>query len=63
MGLKAKQTGRSAIVFLVAGQSNAGGCGVFSPEVHKAMGRQKDRPLVPGSTAESFDRCLLHQPG
>ena len=49
-----KQTDRPAIVFLIAGQSNAGGCGVFSPEVHKALGRHKDRPLVPGSTAKEI---------
>ena len=49
---KGKQTDRPAIVFLVAGQSNAGGCGVFSLEVHKALGRHKSRPLVAGSTAE-----------
>jgi hypothetical protein len=37
-GLK-KQTSKAAIVFSVAGQSNAGGCGVMSPEVHKALGQ------------------------
>ena len=47
--LKEKQTGKPAIVFLVAGQSNAGGCGVFSPEVHEKFGRHKTRPLVLGS--------------
>jgi hypothetical protein len=49
---KPKQTSTPAIVFLVAGQSNAGGCGVLSPEIHQAMGRNKKRPLVPGSTAK-----------
>ncbi len=44
---KAKQTDRPAIVFLVAGQSNAGGMGVLSP----AQYVQKHPPLVPGSTA------------
>jgi len=29
-----KQTRNPAIVFMVAGQSNAGGCGIFSPEMH-----------------------------
>jgi len=51
---KPKQTNEAAIVFLVAGQSNAGGCGVLSPEVHKAMGRDKKRPLVLGSTAKEI---------
>lgn len=49
--LKEKQTGKPAIVFLVAGQSNAGGCGVISSQMHKKLGRHKSRPLVPGSTA------------
>jgi hypothetical protein len=44
---KEKQTDRPAIVFLVAGQSNAGGMGVLSPERYV----QKHPPLVPGSTA------------
>jgi hypothetical protein len=44
---KEKQTDRPAIVFLVAGQSNAGGMGVLSPEQYA----QKHPPLVPGSTA------------
>lgn len=50
--MKAKQTDKPAIVFMVAGQSNAGGCGVLSPELHKQLGRDKKRPLVPGSTAK-----------
>lgn len=49
--MKEKQTQNPAIVFLVAGQSNAGGCGIYSPEMHKALGRHKRRPLVPGTTA------------
>jgi len=50
--MKEKQTHNPAIVFMVAGQSNAGGCGVYSPEMHKELGRDKARPLVPGSTAK-----------
>ncbi len=46
-GPKEKQTDRPAIVFLVAGQSNAGGMGVLSPEQYG----QARPPLVPGSTA------------
>jgi len=49
--MKAKQTDKPALVFLVAGQSNAGGCGIYSPEMHKELGRDKHRPLVPGTTA------------
>ena len=51
---KEKQTGKPAIVFLVAGQSNAGGCGIMSPEQHEKLGRSKKRPLVPGSTAKEI---------
>ena len=43
---------RPAIVFLVAGQSNAGGCGVASPEAYEAQGFHIERPLVPRSTAK-----------
>lgn len=49
-----KQTQNPAIVFMVAGQSNAGGCGVYSPEMHKELGRDKARPLVPGTTASEI---------
>ncbi len=48
---KEKRTKNPAIVFMVAGQSNAGGCGIYSPEMHKELGRDKKRPLVPGTTA------------
>jgi alpha-N-arabinofuranosidase len=41
-----------AIVFLVAGQSNAGGCGVLSPEIHEVRGEHIKNPLLPGSTAQ-----------
>ena len=33
-GMKKKQADKPAIVFLVAGQSNAGGCGIISREMH-----------------------------
>lgn len=49
--MKAKQTQNPAIVFMVAGQSNAGGCGVYSPEMHQELGREKGRSLIPGTTA------------
>lgn len=48
---KEKRTQNPAIVFMVAGQSNAGGCGIYSPEMHKELGREEARPLVPGTTA------------
>jgi hypothetical protein len=54
------QTGKPAIVFLVAGQSNAEGTGVLSPQTHAALGRhdgtkgQKRRPLTPMSTASEI---------
>lgn len=47
---KEKQTQNPAIVYIVAGQSNVGGCGVYSPEMHKALGRDKKRPLNSGTT-------------
>ncbi len=48
--MKEKQTQNPAIVFMVAGQSNAGGCGVYSPEFQKESGQDKS-PWPPGSTA------------
>jgi len=48
---KQKQTDNPAILFLIAGQSNAGGCGVISREAHEKRGRNKKRPLINGSTA------------
>lgn len=50
--MKEKQTKNPAIVFMVAGQSNAGGCGVYSPELHKELGLDTKRPLNPGTTAK-----------
>ena len=45
---------KPALVFLVAGQSNANGCGILSPEIHTEFKaeQKKKRPLVPGSTAK-----------
>jgi hypothetical protein len=51
---KEKQTQNPAIVFMVAGQSNAGGCGIYSPEMHKELGREEARPMVPGTTASEI---------
>jgi len=49
--MKEKQTQNPAIVFMVAGQSNAGGCGIYSPELWKAKWGDKARSLTPGTTA------------
>lgn len=50
-----RQLNRPALVFLVAGQSNANGCGVLSPEIHAEDGLAQKRPLVPGTTAIEID--------
>ena len=42
----------SAIVFLVAGQSNAGGVAVFSLETNIKAGMQDKAPVNPGTTAK-----------
>ena len=47
-----KQTDKPAIVFLVAGQSNAKGAGALSPALHQKLGRDVKVPLIPGSTAQ-----------
>ena len=41
-----------AVVFLIAGQSNAGGVAAFSAETNKKAGLAKKRPTIPGSTAK-----------
>ncbi len=41
-----------AIVFLIAGQSNAGGVAAFSPETNEKAGMAKKHPTIPGSTAK-----------
>ena len=49
-----RQLDKPALVFLVAGQSNANGCGILSPEIYTEFKaeQKKKRPLVPGSTAK-----------
>jgi len=42
----------SALVFLIAGQSNAGGVAAFSPESNEKSGMARKHPTIPGSTAE-----------
>jgi hypothetical protein len=52
--LKNRQTGKPAIVFLVAGQSNAGGHGLQSPELYQKLepGHAQKMPHIPGTTAK-----------
>ena len=49
-----RQVTKPAIVFLVAGQSNANGCGVLEPAIHEESGEAKRRPLVAGTTAREM---------
>ena len=44
--------GRTALLFLIAGQSNAGGVAAFSPETNEKSGLAKKHPTIPGSTAK-----------
>ena len=43
---------KDAIVFFIAGQSNAGGVAAFSPESNEKAGMQQKHPTIPGSTAK-----------
>jgi len=43
---------RAALVFLIAGQSNAGGVAAFSPESNVKSGLGGEHPTIPGSTAK-----------
>ncbi len=49
---KTKDPSKEALVFLIAGQSNAGGVAAFSPETNAKAGLQKVHPTNPGTTAE-----------
>ncbi|HJM63894.1 MAG: hypothetical protein CMN05_10765 [Roseibacillus sp.] len=40
-----------ALIFLIAGQSNAGGVAAFSPESNEKSGIAEKHPTIPGSTA------------
>jgi hypothetical protein len=48
----AKQTEKVAIVFLIAGQSNAGGAAAFSKETNVKAKMEEKSPVNPGTTAE-----------
>ena len=41
---------KEALVFLIAGQSNAGGVAAFSPETNEKSGMAAKHPTIPGST-------------
>ena len=45
-------TSSTALVFLIAGQSNAGGVAAFSPESNEKSGMAGKHPTTPGSTAK-----------
>lgn len=47
---------KSAIVFLIAGQSNAGGVAAFSPETNAQAGMHKKHPTIATSKASSTRR-------
>lgn len=49
---KSPAESKPALVFLVAGQSNAGGVAAFSPETNKKSGMAKKYPTVAGTTAK-----------
>ena len=51
-GAKAASPSKEALVFLIAGQSNAGGVAAFSQETNEKAGMQEKHPTIPGSTAE-----------
>jgi hypothetical protein len=69
---KAKASAGEALVFLIAGQSNAGGVAAFSPETNAKAGMAKKHPTIPGSTAEevgiptaaaAYPRTYIWKPG
>ena len=47
-----KKSSRTALVFLIAGQSNAGGVAAFSPESNEKAGMAQKHLTIPGSTAK-----------
>lgn len=49
--LSAADHKKQALVFLIAGQSNAAGVAAFSPETNKKAGMHDKHPTIPGSTA------------
>jgi hypothetical protein len=69
---KAKVSAGQALVFLIAGQSNAGGVAAFSPETNAKAGMSTKHPTIPGSTAsevgipttvDAYPRTHIWKPG
>lgn len=67
-----KEDDRTALVFLIAGQSNAGGVAAFSPESNANSGMAEKHPTIPGTTAkevgipintEAYRRSYIWRPG
>lgn len=63
---------RPALVFLIAGQSNAGGVAAFSPETNEKSGMAAKHPTIAGSTAkevgipttrDAYPRTHIWKPG
>jgi hypothetical protein len=61
-----------ALVFMIAGQSNAGGFAAFSEEANAKSGLGKHHRTIPGSTADevgipttkdAYPRCYIWKPG
>jgi len=72
LDMKTKQPERAAIVFLIAGQSNAGGVATFSKETNVKAGVEKKHPVNPGTTAkdvgipttkDAYPRSHIWKPG
>jgi hypothetical protein len=68
---KAPAPSGEALVFLIAGQSNAGGVAAFSAETNAKAGMQNKHPVNPGSTAkdvgipttkEAYPRSYIWKP-
>jgi len=66
-----KARSESAIVFLIAGQSNAGGVAAFSRETNQKAGMQDKHPVNPGTTAkevgipitkDAYPHCYIWKP-
>ena len=53
-----RQSERAALVFLIAGQSNAGGVAAFSPESSANSRYGNSGPTIPGSTAKEMGIAL-----
>jgi hypothetical protein len=71
-GEGATDPSEEALVFLIVGQSNAGGVAAFSPETNVKSGMAEKHPTIPGSTAsevgipttkEAYPRSYIWRPG